>query len=245
MFKFLGWYLTYIDRDPETIAAQERKAKKERMDKDDEERTMEFIRHQVEQGSTKKNDEPMKKPFERPEDDKPVVIQLSLKPKNTGSVSSIFVPPVKSRETNLITEMKQEVTEESMRPIKKERNILRKGWLMNDLVVKVMTKALGNEYYKAKGIIRSVEDSGFVAEVKLKSPEIVQDHVVKVDQEHLETVIPAIGKSVVIVSGKYKHSKAIVRKILVKEFSVQVELEAEKPEKTLLLRYEQICKYRS
>lgn len=31
-----GWFITYIDRDPETIAMQEALAKKEKMDKDDE-----------------------------------------------------------------------------------------------------------------------------------------------------------------------------------------------------------------
>ena len=40
-------YITWIDRDPETIARQESLKKKDKMAKDDEERMAEFIRSQV------------------------------------------------------------------------------------------------------------------------------------------------------------------------------------------------------
>nr|CAI5821055.1 unnamed protein product [Callosobruchus analis] len=42
-----GWYITYIDRSPETVANQERKKKKFKMDKNDEEKQMEFIEKQA------------------------------------------------------------------------------------------------------------------------------------------------------------------------------------------------------
>lgn len=35
-----GWFVAYIDRDPETIARQEALAKKEKMEKDDQVRTL-------------------------------------------------------------------------------------------------------------------------------------------------------------------------------------------------------------
>ena len=40
-------YITWIDRDPETIARQEALKKRDKMSKDDEERMAEFIRSQV------------------------------------------------------------------------------------------------------------------------------------------------------------------------------------------------------
>uniref|UniRef100_A0A182MBG0 DNA cross-link repair 1A protein n=1 Tax=Anopheles culicifacies TaxID=139723 RepID=A0A182MBG0_9DIPT len=49
-----GWFITYIDRDPETLAMQEKMAKKQKMDKDDAERLAEFIEEQVRRG---KNDQ--------------------------------------------------------------------------------------------------------------------------------------------------------------------------------------------
>lgn len=42
-----GWFITYIDRDPETIQRQEALAKKDKMDLDDEERVARFVKKQV------------------------------------------------------------------------------------------------------------------------------------------------------------------------------------------------------
>lgn len=43
-----GWFVAYIDRDPETIRRQEALQKKEKMDLDDEEKTAVFIQKQIE-----------------------------------------------------------------------------------------------------------------------------------------------------------------------------------------------------
>lgn len=45
-----GWYVQYIDRDPETIRRQEEQAKKKKQDLDDEERSARFIEEQVRRG---------------------------------------------------------------------------------------------------------------------------------------------------------------------------------------------------
>ena len=45
-----GWFVTYIDRDPETLRRQEALRKKEKVDLDDEERIMKHIQEQVERG---------------------------------------------------------------------------------------------------------------------------------------------------------------------------------------------------
>jgi DNA/RNA-binding protein KIN17 len=42
-----GWFITFIDRDPETIARQEALAKKEKLAKDDEERVARYIEKQI------------------------------------------------------------------------------------------------------------------------------------------------------------------------------------------------------
>lgn len=43
-----GWFIQYIDRDPETLKRQDMLAKKAKMEKTDEERLNEFIERQVE-----------------------------------------------------------------------------------------------------------------------------------------------------------------------------------------------------
>ncbi len=45
-----GWYIQYIDRDPETIRRQEEQARKKKQDLDDEERSARFIEEQVRRG---------------------------------------------------------------------------------------------------------------------------------------------------------------------------------------------------
>lgn len=45
-----GWYIQYIDRDPETIRRQEELERKKKQDLDDEERSAKFIEEQVRRG---------------------------------------------------------------------------------------------------------------------------------------------------------------------------------------------------
>ena len=60
---------------------------------------------------------------------------------------------------------------------------------LQDIVVKVMTSKLGEKYYKKKGIITKVEDR-YQAVVKM----IDTNDKIRLDQSHVETVIPSIGK---------------------------------------------------
>jgi len=52
-----GWYIQYIDRDPETIRRQEEQARKKKQDLDDEERSAKFIEEQVRRGRDTKETE--------------------------------------------------------------------------------------------------------------------------------------------------------------------------------------------
>lgn len=52
-----GWYVQYIDRDPETIRRQEELERKKKHDLDDEERSAKFIEEQVRRGRSSKETE--------------------------------------------------------------------------------------------------------------------------------------------------------------------------------------------
>ncbi|XP_072753862.1 DNA/RNA-binding protein KIN17 [Anoplolepis gracilipes] len=257
-----GWYVTYIDRDPETLAAQEKKAKKEKMDKDDQERLMDFIQKQIERTKSdvqEEENETFKTPLIRSEDNAPLVFDIKLKPKpkllpvlnikqekkskNTSSQDkpssskSLDEKDEKSKRSNHDNETG------SVKKLKTDNNSpIIEGWLKKNLMVKVTTKGLSDKYYKAKGVVQSVEKDGFVAKVKLKTPEEVDGHVIRLDQEYLETVIPAIGKEVLILWGKHKDKIGIVKKLHIEHYSIDVELKKDKKvvEK---LPYEQVCKY--
>lgn len=257
-----GWYITYIDRDPETLAAQEKKAKKEKMDKDDNERLMDFIEKQVEkakQDVKKEENEASKTPLIRPENDAPLVLDIKLKPKlNLLFANNVKQENIKNENTNQdksvlsksINEkhkkLKRTIDDNEIKPVKRLKTNTDsspiEGWLKERLMVKVITKNLGNKYYKAKGVVQSAEKDGFVGKVKLKSPEEVSGHVIRLDQEYLETVIPAIGKTILILWGKYKGKKAIVKKLNIEHYSIDVKLEDNERIIENLL-YEQVCKY--
>lgn len=264
-----GWYITYIDRDPETLAAQERKAKKEKMDKDDEERLMDFIGKQIERTKQNKKEtkeeegETSKTPLIRPENDTPLVLDIKLKPKSKLlPVLEIKQEKIKSEDYQSKSVSSKSISEkdekdekkklkrfndgdetESVKKLKSEdESPATEGWLREGLMVKVTTKSLGDKYYKAKGIIQSVGTDNFVGKVKLKTPEEVNGHVIRLDQEYLETVIPAIGKEVLILWGKHKGMRAIVKKLHVEHYSIDVELEKDK-KIVKKLPYEQVCKY--
>merc|ERR1712223_1822329 len=83
-----GWYITWIDRDPETIARQEALQKKEKMAKDDNELMQEFINKQIERGSLNAKSETVEyTELQRTKDEK-IALNLGLK----SNVKSDFVP---------------------------------------------------------------------------------------------------------------------------------------------------------
>ena len=54
---FPGYYITWIDRNPETLARQEALEKRDKMSKDDDERMADFVAKQVEREILKKSEE--------------------------------------------------------------------------------------------------------------------------------------------------------------------------------------------
>jgi len=68
--------------------------------------------------------------------------------------------------------------------------------------VKVITSKLGEKYYKKKGVITKVEDR-YQAVVKM----LDTNDKIRLDQAHVETVIPAIGK----IDYRFNKSKSSSR----------------------------------
>ncbi len=107
--------------------------------------------------------------------------------------------------------------------------------ILQDIVVKVITSKLGEKYYKKKGVVTKVEDR-YQAVIKM----VDTNDKIRVDQAHVETVIPAIGKlnifmnsrtnsirigkKVLIVNGAYRGQEATLEDIHQDSFSVDVTL---------------------
>ena len=119
--------------------------------------------------------------------------------------------------SNLSQIMEQEIMEKKKAESSKKTS--EKPWLMPGIHVKIVTKSLGDKYYKQKGHVKTLADD-YTAVVVVAST----GAKVKLDQSHLETVIPAIGRTVKVLRGKSKGEDGILKTLNVEEFSAVIEL---------------------
>ena len=250
-----GWYITWIDRDPETIARQEASQKAEKLKKDDEEKNADFILKQValdrkRKEGTVEDRQPEYTELVRTSEDQKITLGLNLtssqtssatQPPNLSNSSKVFKQSSKKSDKSERTEsstkrkaassnLSQIMEQELAEKIKKKES----SWLMTGILVKIVTKSLGDNYYKQKGYVKTVVDD-YTAVVVISS----SGSKVKLDQRHLETVIPAIGRQVMVISGKYRGKEGVLKSLMVEDFSASIEL---LNGKIVTLQYEQFSK---
>lgn len=224
-------------------------AKKAKMEKDDEERLMDFIEKQVERG--KQNIEPVEytELIRESEDDK-IKLELNLALKKVNESKPLTKPPINlllTKDKNVKKNVKSdglppfsnkrksaldEILEEEEK--RKEKKNRKDYWLSVGIVVKIITKSLGDKYYKKKGVIESIKDN-YIGDVRMFDT----NDLIKIDQEHLETVIPSEGRLVKIVNGAYRGEEAILKEIHEKKFCATLEISSG----LLKGRIVQNCKY--
>ncbi|KAF6723306.1 DNA/RNA-binding protein KIN17 [Oryzias melastigma] len=260
-----GWYIQYIDRDPETIRRQEELARKKKQEMDDEERSAKFIEEQVRRGRDGKETEetPVYTELKRESEEEKVVFNLGAsacvagpsKPSpalGPSALKAAAAPPsVKRKDPPSGSDSKSEKKKKSaleeiieMEERKRKQTTRTDYWLQPNIVVKVVTKKLGERYHKKKAVVTEVRDR-YGAVVKL----IDSGDKLKLDQNHLETVIPApgeppfpsvrvlqvrgangvdrsAGKRVLILNGPYRDTEALLEGIDEKSFSATLTLES-------------------
>ncbi|KAG5893782.1 hypothetical protein JTB14_005447 [Gonioctena quinquepunctata] len=227
-----GWFITYIDRSPETVEREEMKKKKLKMDKNDEEKQMEFIEKQAKLALEKAGTslDPVYTELVRETEEETLKLDIRLKSDKKFISAPIPIDKIFKRPASVILNDSKKLKTEDKRKtaldeikeqeeLQKEKKNRKAYWLTEGIVVKVVTRSLGDEYYKQKGMIREVIDK-YVAVVKL----LESGRKLKIDQEHLETVIPALGKLVKIVNGAYRGELAKLLSLDEKHFCVDVEI---------------------
>ncbi|GAB0096434.1 KIN17 [Sergentomyia squamirostris] len=239
-----GWYITYIDRDPDTIARQEKMAKKQKMDKDDEERLQEFIEKQVERGkkeSLEAGSSSDIKEFIRDSEDDKIKLNISLAAKAKAEITFFKKPTAfkfpqkrgdKREESESVDGKRFRKERDDGRRLnaldeiikleegKKERSNRKDYWLAEGIIVKIVSKSLSDgNLYKEKALVQKVIDK-YKAKLKI----LETGEKVTVHQEDVETVIPQIGKEVLILNGAYRNSRAILKSLQEEVFSVTVEI---------------------
>jgi len=251
-----GWYVTWVQKDQDTLDKEKKAAKKERMIKDDEEKVKDYIDAQIEKAkaqSTLDESEFEATELLKTEDEQ---LKLNLKMKNfnkvqesgTSDMKNVFksVPTPSASKEREKGDVKRKMTalEEIMEQEKKKKKVEEesepkdRSWLRKYIIVKVVTKSLGDKYYKKKGYVKEVIDD-YAALVVMNDT----GAKVKLDQDHLETVIPQEGREVVILWGQYRGETAVLRNIDTEKFSASLKLETGKYKgEKLKLPYEQFSK---
>ncbi|MBA7573361.1 hypothetical protein ES708_15157 [subsurface metagenome] len=225
-----GWFITYIDRESETIFKEKLKNKRLKSDLVEEEKQERTIMKQIERAeqlipmsanesaamseTLPLNPGPSGKvAFSLGSSSKPVVTETVDRPKpvfeefegekNNSKTKSGFNPTKSGGRSALDDLMKEQEKA-------KERSNRKDYWLCEGIIVKVMSKGLADKgYYKQKGTVKKVIDK-YVGEIEM----LDSKHVLRVDQEELETVIPQIGGLVRIVNGAYRGSNARLKRWL-------------------------------
>ncbi|XP_069085365.1 DNA/RNA-binding protein KIN17 isoform X2 [Pleurodeles waltl] len=252
-----GWYMQYIDRDPETIRRQQELEKKKKQDLDDEEKTAKFIEEQVRRGMvTTEQEAPVFTEFSRENEDEKVAFNLGKGASTSGVTSkagslgpsalkTIGTGTVKRKESSHSSSQKKEkkkksALDEIMEIEEQKKKTARTDyWLQPEIIVKVVTKKLGDKYHKRKAVVKEVIDK-YTAVVKM----VDSGDRLRLDQAHLETVIPAPGKRVRILNGGYRGNEGVLDCIDEKSFSATITIDSGplKGRKLEGIQYEDISK---
>ncbi|KAL9226587.1 hypothetical protein vseg_002381 [Gypsophila vaccaria] len=263
-----GWFITYVDRDSETVFRTRMKEKRVKADLVDEEKKERDILKQIQRAVAFEGTDNAGKTaaFEADgiEDEKmenKAVEKVAFAVGGGGSVREgekgkgvkvVFeddeVEGEKAKKRARIGNVgggggggKTALEELILEEEKAKEKANRKDyWVCEGIVVKVMSKGLKEGgYYKMKGVVRKVIDK-YVAEIEM----IDCKHVVRVDQAELETVIPQIGGSVRVVNGAYRGSRARLLGIDTDKFCAKVVIEKGVYDGRVIpaIDYEDICK---
>ena len=248
-----GWFIQWIDRNWETIQKQEAVNKKEKMDLDDEERIARFVKKQIERVGAPSSTANGAEATELKREDEEQKVAFSLEAKTVEKPSSTTLPAsalavevtkkpkLDGKATMAGQKRKMTALDEIMELEEKKKETMNRKdhWLHTGIVVKVMTKKLGDSFYKKKAVVRDVIND-FTAVVKL----VDSGEKLKIDQAHLETVIPACGKKVLVVNGAYRGKTAVLLELNERKFSCSVKIDSGPLHGRVVdgVQYEDICK---
>ncbi|EFJ24197.1 hypothetical protein SELMODRAFT_232413 [Selaginella moellendorffii] len=210
-----GWFLTYIDREPETLLREGQKQKRIAAEAAGEDRHEREIVSMIKKAKKSSQHQPEAGSSQQ-------ATEIDKEVEAGEKIAFSFALDELMKEQELV----------------KERKNRKDYWLSEGLVVKVMAKSLA-DYYKRKGVVRQVINK-YVGEIEM----LDSGHVLKVDQAELETVIPQIGGLVKIVNGAYRDSLAKLVSIDEDNFCANVHIEKGSYIGRLVpgIAYEDLCK---
>jgi DNA/RNA-binding protein KIN17 len=117
-------------------------------------------------------------------------------------------------------------------------------WLHSGIVVKIVNKDLAQgtslpscllvsiefhfvgcpgKYYKSKGTVERVIDK-YVGEVRVRADDLDKGVLLRLDQDHLQTVVPKVGQFVMIVNGRGRGLHGVLTRIHEDKYNCDVRI---------------------
>uniref|UniRef100_A0A7S3YPR8 DNA/RNA-binding protein Kin17 WH-like domain-containing protein n=1 Tax=Lotharella globosa TaxID=91324 RepID=A0A7S3YPR8_9EUKA len=222
-----GWYIKWKDTDPERMA---RRAAAERLDKmkmtadavaerqiqEQVARAHKLAGTDKDGGDVEEDKKELKRDEKRGELKMNIAARKPIERNVTIGSTAVFdnakatgkkrkkMQQKKSALEELMEEQEREKKRKKDAKRKRPKDVRKENWLFKGLVVKCINKRVGGgAYYKKKGVVKRIHNK-FEGEVKMND----SGDVLRLDQEHLETVIPGIGKPVLVLNGGFRGYEA-------------------------------------
>ena len=224
-----GWYIQYINRNADGVEGRETKRKRDKAALDDETRLERSLRKRAKEAASalKGDKEEQATNLVRNSTDEKIVVRLGKSDQQKKLTKDVFGLAVsskfneKSKETTSTKrsmsameeilfhqeKLKRKEEEAAKKEVAKKEKVMEEDvpWITKDIAVRVLNRDLAKgRFYKQKGIVLSTQE--FVAKIEMYE----DGKRIRIDQDDLETVIPKIGKKVLVLCGKRKGSVATV-----------------------------------
>ena len=248
-----GWFMTYIDRESETVFKEKQKLKRERADMAEEERHEKEIQDQIERAKGTKTggegpsevpaaDTQPKELQRDPESGEKIAFSMGLGPAPKKANKSIPVIAKSALEEDELEQLEAAAPARAAKRGEEVKQGRPKGGVIEELILeqeRAKEKTNRKDYWLAEGIVVKVMSKALKDKGLYKQKGVVQrvidryvgeikmlegGLVVRVDQAELETVIPALGGLVLIVNGAYRGSIARLLAVDTDNFCAKVQI---------------------
>ncbi|CAH8840222.1 unnamed protein product [Trichobilharzia szidati] len=247
-----GWFIEYIDRDPEKEKRQEMN---ERLEKTEDEINRKFLERQIEQNLSKVEqiEGPLYTPLLRANEDEPIRLGISLSqkkppseavddsasqnpgaseektpslmtlgPKKEKPVNPLLLAEKKAREeksksvigkkqdSRTTTGVRRRALDELMEKEEafKDKRNRRDYWMTEGIEVKLINRKLPDDLLWRHATVIKMLDN-YTAIVRT-----LECHTkIKVDQNHVQTVVPEPSSTVLVVNGAYRGEYATLEQV--------------------------------
>lgn len=238
-----GFYITYVETDPNILAKRSAMDEKEKMDVIDDTRNRKILQKRLEALKSMEkhvSDDEDSDEEEKEDPDDEIDEEEEEEEGDNGGISMCFSlkPPDEKKAKVEPKPSEQKTSESKAAPPTKSDNDNEKGmddeaedeeqdnWVIEGIVVSVKEKELaGGKYYDKKGVVVRVEDK-YVGVISIlgEDGDFGKGDMLKLDQDDLETVIPKIGGTVTVLKGPYRGKRATLKAIHREDYSTQIEL---------------------